>query len=142
MPTTEMTPDALDTAAAAAAGAGDQPIFMLNLLRYNDRADYADGAGFPSCSGREAYFQRYVPAFGKLAEGTGIKPFWIGNVMAGIVAPADERWDDVAIVEYPSFDAFRALVGSDAYRTEADPHRAAALADWRLIATAKADLPG
>ena len=142
MPTTEMTPDALDTVAAAAAGADDQPIFMLNLLRYNNRADYPDGAGFPPCSGREAYFTRYVPAFGKLAEGTGIKPFWIGNVLAGVVAPAGEQWDDVAIVEYPSFDAFRTLVESDAYEKKADPHRAAALADWRLIATSKADLLG
>ena len=142
MATTEMTPDALDSAAAAAGGAGDQPIFLLNLLRYNERADYADDAGFAPCSGREAYFTRYVPAFGKLAEGTGIRPFWIGNVLAGIVAPAGEQWDDVAIVEYPSFDAFRTLVESDAYKAQADPHRAAALADWRLVATGKADLPG
>ena len=141
MPIIEMTPDALDTAAAAAR-AGDQSIFMLNLLRYHDRADYADAAGFAPCSGREAYFQRYVPAFGKLAEGTGIRPFWVGSVLAGIVAPVGEQWDDVAIVEYPSFNAFRTLVESDAYRKEADPHRAAALADWRLIATSKADLPG
>lgn len=141
MPTTNMTPDALD-AAAAVAGSTDQPIFMLNLLRYNDRAAYPDGTGSAPCSGREAYFERYVAAFGKLAEGTGIKPFWIGHALVGIVAPADEQWDDVAIVEYPSFAAFRTLVESDAYMTEADPHRSAALADWRLIATSKADLPG
>ncbi len=140
MPTTEMTPNALE--AGAATGSTGQPIFMLNLLRYNDRADYGDDTDFPPCSGREAYFQRYVPAFGELAEGTGIKPFWIGDVLAGIVTPADERWDDVAIVEYPSFDAFRTLVESDAYQAKADPHRSAALADWRLIATSKADLPG
>lgn len=141
MPTTNMTPDALDVAAAV-AGSTDQPIYMLNLLRYNDRAAYPDETGFAPCSGREAYFERYVAAFGKLAEGTGIKPFWIGHGLAGIVAPADEQWDNVAIVEYPSFAAFRTLVESDAYITEADPHRLAALADWRLIATSKADLPG
>lgn len=140
MPTTQMTLDALN--AAAVAGSADQPIFMLNLLRYHDRAAYPDGSGFAPCSGREAYTERYVSAFGKLAEGTGIKPFWIGNALAGVVAPADEQWDDVAIVEYPNFAAFRTLVESDAYKMEADPHRAAALADWRLIATSKADLPG
>lgn len=141
MPATEMTPAALEVAAAAAS-TNDQPIFMLNLLRYNDQTTYAAGSGFAPCSGREAYFQRYVPAFGELAKGTGIKPFWIGNVFAGVVAPAGERWDDVAIVEYPSFDAFRKLVESDAYKTMANPHRLAALADWRLIATSQADLPG
>ena len=141
MPTTEMNAAAID-AAASALSSTDGPLFMLNLLRYNDQAAYPDDADFAPCPGREAYFDRYVPAFGKLAEGTGVKPFWIGKALAGIVAAADEHWDDVAIVEYPTFAAFRALVESDAYRTEADPHRAAALADWRLIATSRADLPG
>ena len=57
------------------------------------------------------------------------------------VAPAGEQWDDVALVERPSFDAFRTLVESDVCRKEAEPHRAVALAGWRLIATSKADLP-
>ena len=140
MATTHILPNAI--AAAAEAGASGQPIFMLNLLRYNDRARYPNGSTLPPCSGREAYFDRYVPAFGALTEGTGIKPFWIGNVVAGIVAPADEQWNDVAIVEYPDFGAFRALVESDAYKADAAPHRVAALAEWRLIATSPAALPG
>lgn len=138
MPITEMSPDALT--AAEASVSPDQPIFMVNLLRYNQQAIYDASSEFPPCSGREAYFQRYVPAFSEIAEGTGIKPFWIGNVAAAIVAPADEHWDDVAVVEYPSFKAFRDLVESGAYMAKADPHRAAALADWRLIATNKMDL--
>lgn len=140
MPSTKMTADAIE--AAAAVSSTGQPVFMVNLLRYNEQANYGDTANLPPCSGRDAYFGRYVPAFGELAEGTGIKPLWVGNVLAGIVAPAGEQWDDVAIVEYPSFDAFRTLVESDAYKAKADPHRAAALADWRLIATSKMDLPG
>ena len=139
MPTTEMTPEALEK--GAAIDLGGQPLFMVNLLRYNAQADY-QGGGFAPCSGREAYFTRYVPAFSEVAEGTGIKPFWVGNALAGIVGPADEAWDDVAIVEYPSFDAFRTLVESEAYKVKADPHRRAALADWRLIATGKMDMPG
>lgn len=139
MPTTEMKPDTIQ--AAATIGAADQPIFMVNLLRYNEQATYGADANLPPCSGREAYFQRYVPAFGELAEGTGVRPVWVGHGFAGIVAPAEERWDDIAIVEYPSFAVFRALVESDVYRIKADPHRAAALADWRLIATTKTDLP-
>lgn len=140
MPTTEMMPDVL--AAASAGGWTDQPIFMVNLLRYNDQARYEDGTSLVPCTGREAYFERYVPAFGELAQGTGIRPFWVGHALAGIVAPAGEAWDDVAIVEYPSFEAFRTLVESDAYKADADPHRRAALADWRLIATAKMEMPG
>lgn len=139
MPTTNMTPEAIET--AAATGWTGQPVFMVNLIRYNERAKYGDNDGYAPCSGREAYFQRYIPAFSEVAEGTGIKPFWVGNALADIVAPADEHWDDVAIVEYPSFEAFRMLVESDAYKAKADPHRAAALADWRLVATRKMDLP-
>lgn len=139
MRTTEMTKDALD--AAAAASPADQPIFMVNLLRFNAQAIYTGNAKTP-CSGREAYFERYVPIFGEVAAGTGIKPLWIGQVLAGIVAPADEEWDNVAVVEYPSFDAFRELIESDAYKARADPHRVAALADWRLITTSRMILPG
>lgn len=139
MPATEMTPEALKK--GAAMDLSGQPLFMVNLLRYNSQATY-EGEGFEPCSGREAYFERYVPAISEMAEGTGIKPFCVGNALAGIVGPSDEAWDDVAIVEYPSFEAFRTLVESEAYKAKADPHRRAALADWRLIATSKMDLPG
>lgn len=45
----------------------DVPIFMLNLLRYKEHADYGERADTAPCSGREAYYQRYVPAFNKVA---------------------------------------------------------------------------
>ncbi len=118
MPTTEMTHASLD-AAEASVPAG-HPVFMVNLLRYNEQARYGAAGDFPPCSGREAYFARYVPAFAEAAGSVGIKPIWVGNVHAGVVAPAGERWDDVAIVEYPSFDAFRKLIESEAYQAKAD----------------------
>lgn len=137
--TTEIAPQAL--LAAASTIPADTPIYMVNLLRYRDQADYGDQSTAAPCSGREAYFQRYVPAFAQVTEGDGIKPFWIGNVLAQLVAPPGEHWDDVAIVEYPSFAVFQRMIGSPAYRAQAEPHRRAALADWRLIPTAKADMP-
>ena len=115
---------------------------MVNLLRYRERAAYDDPATAAPCTGREAYFQRYVPAFVKVTAGEGITPFWVGNVLAQLVAPPGEHWDDVAIVEYPSFAVFQRMLESPAYRTEAAPHRRAALADWRLMLTAKAEMPG
>ena len=134
MKTTEMTPEAVQ--AAALAIPEDRPIVMLNLLRYRKEADYGDGTEFAPCSGREAYFARYVPAFNAVAT-EGIRPTFVGDVQALIVGPADEPWDDVALVEYPSFAAFRSLVESPDYKAKADPHRRAALEDWRLIATLK-----
>lgn len=143
MKSVDMTPEAVQ--AAADVTPEDSPFFMVNLLRYKERADYGDRTDVAPCSGREAYFQRYVPAFNAVAaaEGiTGITPFWVGTILARVVAPADEQWDDIAIVEYPNFAAFRRVVESPNYDTEAAPHRKAALEDWRLIATAKVVLPG
>ena len=65
----------------------------------------------------------------------GIRPLYFGSALAGLVAPPEESWDDVAVVEYPDFAAFRRVSESPEYQAVAYPHRQAALADWRLIAT-------
>lgn len=144
MKTTDLAPEAVQ--AAADVIREDGPVFMLNLLRYRERADYGDRTDVAPCSGREAYYQRYIPAFNtvasaKIASADEIRIFWIGTVLAGMVAPPDERWDDVAIVEYADFAAFRRVIESPEYEAEAAPHRRAALEDWRQIATATATLP-
>lgn len=117
-----------------------EPIFMLNLLRYRDQAFYETGNGFAPCSGREAYFTRYVPAFASATEGFGIELFWIGKVGSLLVAPPEEVWDDIAIIRYPDFATFRRMADSVEYHRDAEPHRLAALADWRLIASTQMPL--
>lgn len=134
----DLNPHAMQLAAGSIPD--EAPCVMLNLLRYRERADYGEKSDAPACSGREAYFKRYVPAFGRLAA-AGIAPVWIGRVAAALVAPTNEHWDDVALVRYPSFRAFRDLVESDAYREQAQPHRLAALAEWRLIASVEMSMP-
>jgi uncharacterized protein (DUF1330 family) len=136
----ELSPTALD--AASVALAGKKPIQMVNLLRYRERADYGAQTQFPPCSGREAYFQRYVAAFSKVAGADKTKIVWVGNVQATLVAPDAEIWDDIAIVEYESVEAMRSILDSAQYKGEAAPHRLAALQDWRFIATTQAELPG
>ena len=139
MHVTEMTPKAIFQAAANIPDG--QPIVMLNLLRYRQQAEYSDSSVEP-LSGREAYHQRYVPAFGKLASAIpGIQVLFLGAVQAGIVIGPEETWHEVALVEYPSLEAFRSIVESRDYHAEADPHRKAALEDWRLIATSKMTPP-
>ena len=143
MKSIDVTPEAVR--AFADVIGEDSPFSMVNLLRYKERADYGDRTDVAPCSGREAYFERYVPAFNAVAaaEGiTGIKPSWVGTVLAHVIAPPDERWDDVAIVEYPNVAAFRRMIESPTYNADAAPHRKAALEDSRLIATARMDLPG
>ena len=136
---TEMTSEAISRGAASIPAG--QPIVMVNLLRYHQRAEYPDRASEP-LSGREAYHQGYVPAFGKLASVIpGIQVLFLGAVQAGIVIGPEEIWDEVALVAYPSLEAFRSIVESQGYHAEADPHRKAALKDWRLIAMSKETLP-
>lgn len=132
---TQMTSEAISRAAASIPAR--QPVVMLNLLRYRQQADYPDGVIEP-LSGREAYHQRYVPAFGKLASAIpGIQVLFLGAFQAGIVLAPEETWDEIALVEYPDLDAFRSIVESEDYRVDAEPHRKAALEDWRLIAMSK-----
>ncbi len=144
MARTEMTKQAMAEAGAALAGKG--AVHMVNLLRYRERADYGSGSALPPCSGQEAYFQRYIPAFArvaaKVAPGEAFAPVYIGNVAVTVVGAEGEAWHDVAILEYPSFEALAKITDSAEYEAEAAPHRRAALADWRFIASFKAQLPG
>jgi uncharacterized protein (DUF1330 family) len=126
--------------AAAAAMPADEPIFMINLVRYRERADYGERADAEPCSGSEAYLERYIPAFNKVIADlgvTGINLFYTGAVVGQLIAPADEKWDTVVVVEYPNFAAFRRVAESSEYQGDAEFHRAAALEDSRLFATTK-----
>ena len=132
MTSLEYTKATLD---AAAHRLGEGPIYMVNLVRYRERADYRGKSDLPPCSGREAYFQRYAPAFRKVAEGEEYGVFWVGEVHRRLVGAEGEHWDDVVIVRYASFAALRRILDSPAYEQVAAPHRRAALADWRFIVT-------
>lgn len=124
--------------AAAAAIPENTPVLMLNLLRFKEQATYEKE--MPPCSGYEAYMQGYVPEFSKIATDAGFKPFFLGTPLANLVVPANETWDFVGLIEYPNFAAFRSVIESPAYKANALHHRLAALEDWRLIVTVKADI--
>ena len=113
------------------------PIFMLNLLRYRKFADYGGRTDVAPCSGREAYHERYAPVTSRIMAADGTKVFWVGSVLAHLIAPVDESWDEILLVEYPDFAAFRNLVENPEYQADAVFHRTAALEDSRLIATVK-----
>ncbi len=136
MQMTELDPQ--NISAAVGIIPENTPIVMLNLLRYKQYADYGDGKDFGPRTGREAYHQGYRPAFGEIAASLGnaenIRPIFLGTALAGLVGSADEPWDEVALVEYPSFAAFRSIAESPEYKRDAAPHRRAALENWRLIA--------
>lgn len=102
------------------------PIVMLNLLAFRDQA--ADGAR----TGRQAY-GAYSVAVQPLLAAAGARVQWIGDAHHALIAPSGETWDEVLLVEYPSRDAFAAMIQSPAYAAIVH-HRTAALRDSRLIA--------
>lgn len=133
--------DKENMAQAIAAVPAKTPVFMLNLLKYKANADYGNTKEPPFVTGQEAYFKGYIPGFNTLAANTpGIRPYYLGSSIASLVAPANKTWDNVALIEYPDFEAFRSLVEHPAYSLAAAPHRLAALEDWRLFVTVKINL--
>lgn len=117
----------------------DGPIVMINLLRYRERAAYPDGFQAAPCSGAEAY-GRYSEAVQPLLTRAGGRPIWIGQVRDTLIAEPGEAWDNAILVQYPSRKAFIEMASSPDYLAIA-PHRSAALADSRLIATSGTALP-
>ncbi|WP_148863591.1 DUF1330 domain-containing protein [Marinobacter fonticola] len=111
----------------------DEPVVMLNLLRFHDQANYKPEDREKPCTGREAYARYSKLALAQL-EKVGAKPEWVGEAMTNVIAPEDEVWHEVLLVRYPSAEAFLAMTGDPEYQAVVH-HRTAALADSRLIAT-------
>jgi uncharacterized protein (DUF1330 family) len=110
-----------------ASGDPDEPVVMLNLLRYRDVAQ--PGFGVDGLSGREAYAV-YGKKFAALHPRFGGEPIWMGRALRSIIG--DEAWDIVILVRYPTRRQFVAMFADPDYRAIA-PIRAAALADSRLV---------
>jgi uncharacterized protein (DUF1330 family) len=110
-----------------------QPIVMVNLLRYRERADYPPGTTKESLTGRQAY-EHYSRLTIPHLRRVGGRPIWRGDARTTFFAPAGERWDEVILVRYPSRSAFVQMISNPNYQA-GTIHRTAALADSRLIAT-------
>lgn len=104
------------------------PIHMLNLVRLRMKAIYPDGR---NVTGEEAY-REYARESGEVFRRLGGKQYWIGRFELTLIGPEEERWDRVFIAEYPSVNAFVAMIRDPMYR-EAVKHRQAAVEDSRLI---------
>lgn len=110
----------------------DQPVIMLNLLRFREQAAYPADADQSPCAGHEAY-KRYLALADTHVARVGGEVLWMGKPQANIIAPPDEHWDSILLVRYPSPAAFSAMLRDPDYRA-ASVHRTAALEDSRLIA--------
>lgn len=109
----------------------DQPVVMLNLLRFHDQAAYADTDQAEPCSGREAY-KRYSQTSLQTIAAVGGRVIFGGKAHEALIGPQEERWHQAFLVQYPSPAAFRAMMAMPQYQACVH-HRTAALADSRLI---------
>jgi len=106
-------------------GTKEGPIYMLNLLKYRDTAEYADGRD-TKISGREAY-GLYTQGVRELLKEFGGSLSFKASVERLTIGEVEELWDDVAIAMYPSRTAMLQMMQSDKMQ-EIGQHRAAGLA--------------
>jgi hypothetical protein len=132
--TLELDEAALDEAAQAI---GHGPVVMVNLLRFRDAPVYPTGFADAKPDSRSGYHEGYVGGFRAACEELGVVPqlLFAGQRVHSLLAGADDDWDEIAIVRYESFADLRSTLESDTYARCAKPHRFAAVADWRFIAT-------
>lgn len=104
------------------------PIHMLNLIRLRKRAVYPDGKDVSGAEAYRAYGRDSHPIFARV----GGVVVWQGAFDMTLIGPSDERWDIAFIAQYPSADAFIAMLRDPIYR-EAVKHRQVAVDDSRLV---------
>ena len=100
----------------------DAPVFMINLLKFNDDGGHARYLQY----GREV--QPHLDRVGGVVRYAGGGP-------VNIIGDGDRPWwDAILVVEYPTPQAFIDMVSDPAYQ-QVHEHRAAALQRGDLIAT-------
>eukprot|EP00919_Chromeraceae_sp_WS-2016_P064518 GHVR01152658.1.p2 GENE.GHVR01152658.1~~GHVR01152658.1.p2 ORF type:complete len:157 (-),score=28.35 GHVR01152658.1:31-501(-) len=102
----------------------DGPIFMVNLLKFKDKAEYEDGRA-TELSGRDAYMI-YGRAVTDLLPKFGGQGLFAGDVTFLALGQVEELWDEIAIAMYPDRASMVRMSMSDEWR-EISVHRAAGL---------------
>jgi uncharacterized protein (DUF1330 family) len=115
-------------------GPADTPVVMVNLLKFKERAD-VDGEDI---SGEDSYL-RYGAEVRKLVEGLGGRFIWSGRVDSQVLGKSDVDFDVIALVEYPSREAFLKMAQSPEMAAISG-HRSAGLEGQWLIATTASPL--
>ncbi|MGY3606679.1 MULTISPECIES: DUF1330 domain-containing protein [unclassified Bradyrhizobium] len=109
-----------------------EPVVMMNLMRFRERSLDGDGSGW------DAYL-RYSALTVPMIKARGGTLLWTGNAKAvALGRPGGNRWDYLALVYYPAVSAFIDMMTSAEYETLCDPHRRNACAEHVIVATSEA----
>ncbi len=111
------------------------PIYMVNLLKFKEKADYAD-ARETDLSGAEAYML-YALEVTELLKQFGGSASFSARVERLMLGEVEELWDMVAIAMYPSRQAMMNMIQASRYE-EISVHREAGLAGQLNIETVAA----
>jgi uncharacterized protein (DUF1330 family) len=112
-------------------GPAEQPVVMVNLLRFKRRADTSPD---DTRSGQEAYMT-YARRMREIVESQGGRFVWSGHVDSVVIGDAEATFQIVGLVEYPSRQKFVEIATSERVR-EIGGDRAAGLeSQWLLAAT-------
>lgn len=111
----------------------DEPINMLNLLLYLDRAEYPVGHEHHGndWTGQRAY-EEYGKTSGPIFRRVGGTILWRGTFETMVTGPEGERWHDGFVAQYPNAGAFFEMIKDPDYQN-AVVNRTAALIDSRLV---------
>lgn len=107
-----------------AALPGDEPVVMLNLVKYKD---FVEETGLSGEESYRKYMEKATPFFMK----ANADILFFGRPMAMLIGPEEEElWDDVLVVKYNKAMDFLGMVQAEGYPAHL---RAQALKDSRLI---------
>ena len=113
---------------ALMSGPADQPVVMVNLLRFKASADAPD----EGVSGEEAY-RRYADQMRTFVESKGGRFLWVGRVQTQVIGTGGDGFQLIGLVEYPSRQVFLEIA-TDAHVQAIGIQRAAGLEGQWLIA--------
>lgn len=112
----------------------DQPVSMVNLLKFKEVADGGRESG-------AAAYARYMENVAPLIQREGGRVVWMGEARSLYIGMAGtDDWDRVVIVEYPNPRAFIRMNSTEEYAT-VHPDREAGLERTVLLVSAAQPLP-
>lgn len=117
----------------------DGPISMVNLLKFKEHAEYADGRE-TTMTGRQAY-EIYGRGVSKLITQYGGTVTFAGDVTFLALGQVEDLWDEVAIAQYPSRVELWEMSTSPEWQ-ELAVHRSAGLAGQLNIETVATNIGG
>ena len=102
----------------------DTPIYMVNLLKFREKAEYEDKRN-TDLSGEEAYAIYGMEVIEHLKK-VGGKTIFSGVISRLMLGEVEELWDWIASARYPSRKAMLKMITDPSY-LESEKHRSAGL---------------